>query len=419
MERECVWGRDIYEYIQMCDQLGKVDLQNRLLGINGPIGIGKKYLVKLVCNAIQREFICVSYTRFIENSYSIIRDCLYKENHKPLLFYIEDTYLKDSNYTNDVRLFIEEAENSKEIKNCIFVFASTAIIGSNTAIDISFRVFRYGCLSLEEKISLAHNVICRCQNQLHLPDVKLSDNLIEFIINNYTKEAGINYLVVLIKNLYESIYCNKNESANITIETIHRVLGSGCYVWNKKISNNVQGIGMAWSKWGGEILPIQIKTIKGEGKVIYSGKIGNVMKESIEVVIQYLKLNYKEWQIQRKDIYKKDFLVSMIELDLFKDGASAGLAFLVKLICILKKIKFKEVIAFSGEVSLEGKVLRVGGLKEKICAAQKHDVKKIVLPKQSLPEYQTLPDGMKTKLIVYFIDDVSELIKIFIKEQED
>ena len=119
------------------------------------------------------------------------------------------------------------------------------------------------------------------------------------------------------------------------------------------------------------------------------------MKESIEVVFQYLKRNYEVWRIPKKDIYRRDFYISIYGLELFKDGASAGLAFLVKLICILKKIKFKQAIALSGEVTLDGRVLRVGGLKEKINVAQMHGIQKVVLPKQSWPEYQTLPNKMR------------------------
>ena len=259
----------------------------------------------------------------------------------------------------------------------------------------------------------------KCQRQWNLENIDLPDMSIKILIKHYTKEAGINYLAALICNLYEKIYYEKKyrqvdpEPTEITNKTIFRILGSGCYVYDELITEKcVQGIGMAWTRWGGELLPIQIETNQGKGQIIYSSNIGNLMKESIEVVFQYLKRNYEVWRIPKKDIYRRDFYISIYGLELFKDGASAGLAFLVKLICILKKIKFKQAIALSGEVTLDGRVLRVGGLKEKINVAQMHGIQKVVLPKQSWPEYQTLPNKMRNKISVYFVDEVSELVKI-------
>lgn len=421
-----VWGQDIYDYIRMCDQMGKESSKNWVLGFNGPVGIGKKHLIRTICNEIQRRFVCIRYEKFIECGYSLIEETIIEKDRESLLFYVEETLIKDFNYTKELGLLVEFIRNHKKIENCIFVFSSTAIMGSNSAIDVNFRVFRYGCLSLDEKIELAHDVVCECQHQWDLEDISLPDMSIEILIKHYTKESGINYLSALIRNLYEAIYFERNyrnrdiELTDITNKTIYKILGSGCYVYDEQISNRcVQGIGMAWTRWGGELLPIQIEMEQGNGQIIYSGNVGDLMKESVEVVFQYMKLNYKAWHIPRKEVYRNNFYISIYELGLYKDGASAGLAFLVKLICTLKRIKFKQAVAFSGEVSLDGRVLRVGGLKEKINAVQMHGIQKVVLPRQSWPEYQALPDNMRKSLCVYFINDVSELVKIFIREQED
>lgn len=426
MKFNVVWGHDIYEYIKMCDQVSKESSKNWVIGVNGPVGIGKKHLIKSICDKTQRKFICIRYTKLVESGHSLIEENTLKEHRESLLFYIEDTLKNDSKYTMELDSLVEFIRNNKIIKNGIFVFSSSAIMGSNYSIDFSFRVFRYGCLSLDEKIELAHDIVANCQQQWKLEDIILPDMSIEILIKHYTKEAGINYLSALIKNLYEEIYYEKKYKqldiglTEITNKVIYRILGSGCYVYDEQITEKcVQGIGMAWTSWGGELLPIQIELNPGKGRILYSGNIGNLMKESIEVVIQYLKLNYERWQIRKKDIYRNDFYISIPALELFKDGASAGLAFLVKLICTIKKIKFKRIIAFSGEVSLEGRILRVGGLKEKINVAQMHGIEKIVLPRQSWPEYQTLPEKMRKKICVYFIDEVSELVKIFLREQEE
>lgn len=426
MKLNTVWGQDIYEYIKMCDQIAKESSKNWILGVNGPVGIGKKYLIKSICEEIQRRFICISYKKLFESGYSLIEKHVLEKDREPLLFYIEGIQKNDTNYSMEIDFLVEFIRSSIKIKKCIFVFSSTAIMGSNSPINVSFRVFRYGCLSLDEKIEFAHEIVTKCQRQWNLENIDLPDMSIKILIKHYTKEAGINYLAALICNLYEKIYYEKKyrqvdpEPTEITNKTIFRILGSGCYVYDELITEKcVQGIGMAWTRWGGELLPIQIETNQGKGQIIYSSNIGNLMKESIEVVFQYLKRNYEVWRIPKKDIYRRDFYISIYGLELFKDGASAGLAFLVKLICILKKIKFKQAIALSGEVTLDGRVLRVGGLKEKINVAQMHGIQKVVLPKQSWPEYQTLPNKMRNKISVYFVDEVSELVKILLREQDE
>ena len=174
---------------------------------------------------------------------------------------------------------------------------------------------------------------------------------------------------------------------------------------------------MAWTKWGGTILPIEMIVMKGNGKILSSGNIGNIMQESIDVIFSYFKVNYKKWGIKQNFFSKHDIHINIYEQSIYKDGSSAGLAFFVKILCTIKNIKFKNSIAFSGEISLEGRVLRVGGLKEKLCVAQEQGIKKIILPKQSWMEYQSINSEIKKSLFVYFIDDVMELKKIIQKEK--
>ena len=330
MKLNTVWGQDIYEYIKMCDQIAKESSKNWILGVNGPVGIGKKYLIKSICEEIQRRFICISYKKLFESGYSLIEKHVLEKDREPLLFYIEGIQKNDTNYSMEIDFLVEFIRSSIKIKKCIFVFSSTAIMGSNSPINVSFRVFRYGCLSLDEKIEFAHEIVTKCQRQWNLENIDLPDMSIKILIKHYTKEAGINYLAALICNLYEKIYYEKKyrqvdpEPTEITNKTIFRILGSGCYVYDELITEKcVQGIGMAWTRWGGELLPIQIETNQGKGQIIYSSNIGNLMKESIEVVFQYLKRNYEVWRIPKKDIYRRDFYIkAFIALELLFSAAS-------------------------------------------------------------------------------------------------
>lgn len=413
------WGEGIFEYLKLCHALGAERGENYFLGMNGPAGIGKKELLRRICIDLDREFIGVDYSDFIENHafHDMCRD------KSLVLFYIGNTPLNNGSYQNEVEKFIEIINSMKNTANVIFVFSSTAVLGTNTAMSACFRVFLYGSLSVSEKLSYARTLIEQYQKKWSLENVYLPDHSVEILIKHYTKEAGINYLSVLIRNLYETIHYeggnDREKEITITNKMIFRMIGSGCYVFDEQIrKKSLQGIGIAWTRWGGTLLPIEMAVIKGEGNIRFSGNIGNLMKESVQVVFTYLKANFRNWKIPPGFFTKHDFYINIYEQELYKDGASAGLAFLVKVICIIRNIRFLQPIAFSGEISLEGRVLRVGGLKEKLCAVQEHEIQKVVLPKQAWPEYQLLPEDLRNRLSVDFIDDVKELEGIILHEMD-
>ena len=141
MKLNTVWGQDIYEYIKMCDQIAKESSKNWILGVNGPVGIGKKYLIKSICEEIQRRFICISYKKLFESGYSLIEKHVLEKDREPLLFYIEGIQKNDTNYSMEIDFLVEFIRSSIKIKKCIFVFSSTAIMGSNSPINVSFRFF--------------------------------------------------------------------------------------------------------------------------------------------------------------------------------------------------------------------------------------------------------------------------------------
>lgn len=413
------WGEGIFEYLKMCHALGAERGENYFLGLNGPEGIGKKELLKRICIDINREFIAVDYADFIQN-HEFHDAC---KDKSLVLFYIGNTPLDNGSYHKEVEKFIETIKSMKNISNIIFTFSSTAILGTNTAMSARFRVFLYGSLSLSEKLSYARILIKQCQKKWNLENVSLPDHSVEILIKHYTKEAGINYLSVLIRNLYEILHYegvhDREKEITITNKMIFRMIGSGCYVFDEQIrKKSLQGIGIAWTRWGGTLLPIEMAVTKGEGNIHFSGNMGDLMKESVHVVFTYFKANYRKWKIPPGFFAKHDFHINIYEQELYKDGASAGLAFFVKVICIIRNIRFQQPIAFSGEISLEGRVLRVGGLKEKLCAVQEHEIQKVVLPKQAWPEYQLLPEDFRNRLSVDFIDDVRELEVIILHEMD-
>lgn len=409
------WGKDIFQYMKMNHVIGAETGKSTFLGINGPKGIGKEILIRKISNILEREFISIDFVDWIHKSNSFSK--LYHEN---AVVFVNDISIENGFYCNEINCFIER--NKKDRKNIIYVFSSNAVLGVNTPISSKLRVFLYGRLSMSEKISFAKTVADECKIDLHLENVEIPDVVLMYIIKNYTKEAGICSLSACIHNIYEYLYFNNscNEGGEIVIKKEHLIdiLGNEKYVFDENIAQRcLQGIGMAWTKWGGTILPIEMLVMKGNGEIQVSGNIGNIMHESIDVVFAYFRANYKKWGIKRNFFAKHNIYINIYEQSIYKNGSSAGLAFFVKAICTIKNIEFKDAIAFSGEISLDGRVLRVGGLKEKLCVVQEQEIKKVVLPKQSWMEYQSISHEIKENLFVYFIDDVMELKQIIQKEK--
>lgn len=408
------WGKDVFQYMKINHAIGIENGKTTFLGINGPKGIGKVILIRKICHVLEREFVYIDYVDWIHRSNSFSK--LYREN---AVIFINNTSIENGDYCNGTNYFIEKHKNKK---NIIFVFSSNAILGANTAISSNVRVFLYGRLSMSEKISYAQTVVNEFKIDLRLNNVEIPETILMYIIKYYTKEAGVYSLSAYIRSIYEYLYLNNrwSEGKEIVIrrEQLINILGNERYVFDEMITSRcLQGIGMAWTKWGGAILPIEMLVMKGKGKLLVSGNIGNIMQESIDVVFSYFRANYKKWGIKHNFFTKHNIHINIYEQSVYKDGSSAGLAFFVKALCTIKNINFKDAIAFSGEISLEGRVLRVGGLKEKLCVVQEQGIKKIVLSTQCWMEYQSIKDKIKENLFVYFIDDVMELKQIIQKEK--
>ena len=229
------WGGGICQYIKICHTLALANGENYFAGINGPVGIGKEELLKQISSGVKREFISVDYTDFIQNN-CFIDMCKDKMN---CLFYIGNTRIENGVYHSGVELFMETLHTKINVTNSIFVFSSNAILGTNQAMSAKFRMFLYGSLSVQEKLSYAKTAIEKCQKKWGLETVYLPDQCIEILIKHYTKEAGVNYLTVLINDLYKTIYYessyDKEKGLTITNKLIFRILGSGCYVFDEQI----------------------------------------------------------------------------------------------------------------------------------------------------------------------------------------
>ncbi len=247
-------------------------------------------------------------------------------------------------------------------------------------------------------------------------NIKISDSIIYEVINCYTIESGVRGLERVIgklirKSLTEMLKTNK-ESLIISKGKLEKLLGPKPYTYDKIDKEDRVGVvnGMAWTAYGGTTLPIEVAVMKGTGKLEITGQLGEVMQESAKIAVGYVRSNSNKYGLEA-DFYKNtDIYIHAPEGSIKKDGPSAGVAMVTAIVSALSNKKIRRNIAMTGEVTLTGKVLAIGGLKEKSIAAQRSGVDTIIVPKQNEKDIIKIPNSIKNKLKIILVEDVKEVL---------
>ena len=251
--------------------------------------------------------------------------------------------------------------------------------------------------------------------------VNIEDEAILTIIRNYTKEAGVRELDRIISSLFRKIVKKilvEKEVVfyNIDNKNIEEFLGKKKYLYEKNSKEKEIGVvnGMAYTAFGGDILPIEATLYKGKGKLTLTGSLGDVMRESCKIAYSYIKSNSKKFNIDDKVLNESDIHIHFPEGAISKDGPSAGITITTALISLFKNIAVDKNISMTGEITLRGKVLAIGGLKEKIIGSHRAGIRKIILPKENKKDLDDIPEDIKKDIKFIFVDNYSEIFdKIF------
>jgi ATP-dependent Lon protease len=247
--------------------------------------------------------------------------------------------------------------------------------------------------------------------------VKINDAAILAIINLYTRESGLRGLEkkinAVMRKVARKFVENPNEKAvNVTTKNLADFLGEPKFRHKEKLNQNEIGIatGLAWTAVGGDTLSIEVIVTEGKGEVILTGNLGDVMKESAKIAISYLKSVAKDTNIDINFFQKHDIHIHVPEGATPKDGPSAGITIATALYSAITKKKVDSSVAMTGELTLRGNVLPIGGLKEKTLAAVRAGVKKVFIPEDNKSDYKELPDNIKEKLEFVFVGNVKNVI---------
>lgn len=257
-------------------------------------------------------------------------------------------------------------------------------------------------------------------------EIKFSDGALVKIIKNYTKEAGVRNLEREIANVCrkvtkEIVQNNKKKKFVITSKNLEEFLGIEKFTETEVEKTPKIGVatGMAWTEFGGEILFTEVLTMKGKGNLILTGQLGDVMKESAQAALSYVRAHAKEFGIN-PDFYKNlDIHIHVPEGAIPKDGPSAGVTIVTALVSVLSNKPVRSDVAMTGEITLRGKVLKIGGLKSKVLAAHMAGIKKIVIPEDNKKDVQDIPKRIRKELEIIYVKDIKQVIDNAIINQEE
>jgi ATP-dependent Lon protease len=271
----------------------------------------------------------------------------------------------------------------------------------------------------DEKVEIARRHLIPKQMSAHglkKNEWSISDDAVRDLIRYYTREAGVRNLEREIANLtrkaIKDILMNKNQRVAVTRRNVEKYAGVRKFRFGEAESEDLVGVttGLAWTEVGGELLTIEAVTVPGKGRVTATGKLGDVMKESVQAAESFVKSRSYAFGIAPTVFEKKDIHVHVPEGATPKDGPSAGVAMVTSIVSVLSGIAVKSDIAMTGEITLRGRVLPIGGLKEKLLAALRGGLETVLIPKENEKDLAEIPDNVKRGLKIIPVKTVDELL---------
>ena len=431
----------------------KEDLKSPILCFYGPPGVGKTSLGKSIAEALGREYVRISLgglrdeaeIRGHRKTYigampgRIIQSLKKVKTSNPVFILDEIDKLSVGSQGDPSSAMLEvldPEQNSDFYDNFLELgFDLSKVLFIATANNLNtiqpplldrMEIINISGYSMEEKVQIAKKYLLKKQiteHGLKNHEFKLSTQIIKLIIEGYTRESGVRKLEKNIAKICRAIATkiveNSNFSNQLTFDQINKFLGIPL---SKSLyeSNDVVGVttGLAWTHYGGEILFIESIISPGKGQLSITGNLGKVMKESATIAIEFIKANCHEFEIDSEIFNKYNFHLHVPEGATPKDGPSAGITMLTSLVSLLTQRKVKDKLAMTGEITLRGKVLPVGGVKEKILAAKRAKIKEIILSKENKKNIEEIDNKYLRGLKIHYVSEMKEVINISLNKNK-
>ncbi|MFP4089131.1 MAG: S16 family serine protease, partial [Cyclobacteriaceae bacterium] len=314
-----------------------------------------------------------------------------------------------------------------DLSNVLFIATANSLDTIHPALRDRMAIIEITGYTLEEKMEIAKKHLIPKQRKEHgltAKQVTFDKKAILKVIEDYTRESGVRDLerkfATLIRNAAKSIALEENYSPKFGAEEVEKVLGAP--VFDKEIyeDNEYAGVvtGLAWTQVGGEILYIESSLSRGKGKLTLSGQLGDVMKESAMTALSYLKSNAENLGVHYKVFENYDLHLHIPAGAVPKDGPSAGITMLTAMASVYTQRKVKAKVAMTGEITLRGKVMPVGGIKEKILAARRAGIKELILCDRNRKDVEEIGEQYTSKLNIHYVRSVQEVLDLALLKQQ-
>jgi ATP-dependent Lon protease len=430
------------------------DMKSPIICLTGPPGVGKTSIGKSVAEALGREYVRISLgglrdeaeIRGHRKTYigampgRIIQSLKKAGTSNPVFVLDEIDKLSNSHNGDPSSALLEvldpEQNNSfydnflemgYDLSKVMFIATSNNMSAIQPALKDRMEIIKMSGYTIEEKVEIARQHLFPRQLKEHgltTKDLSIGVKQLEKIVEGYTRESGVRNLEAkiaqVIRNAAKSIAMEEEYNKKVTNEDIVEVLGIPRLERDKYESNDVAGVvtGLAWTSVGGDILFIESLISPGKGAMTITGNLGNVMKESATIALEYIKANTELLGLSQETLSKYNIHLHVPEGATPKDGPSAGIAMLTSLVSVLTQKKVKKGLAMTGEITLRGKVLPVGGIKEKILAAKRANIKEIILCHENKSDIDEIKPKYVEGLTFHYVKEMSEVLAIAITDQK-
>ena len=436
----------ILEYLAVQTRLNQ--LKGPILCLVGPPGVGKTSLGQSIANATGRKYVRMALggvrdeaeirghrKTYIGSLPGKLIQKMAKVGVKNPLFLLDEIDKMSSDMRGDPASALLEVldpeqnahfndhylEVDYDLSDVMFVATSNSMHIPTPLLD-RMEVIRLSGYTEDEKLNIATRHLINKQmerNGLKAGELTIDDSAIVDIIRYYTREAGVRNLEREISKICRKavktlLLDKKLKSIKVTAKNLHDYLGVKRFEFGRADTQNRVGevTGLAWTEVGGDLLTIETASVPGKGKLSYTGSLGDVMKESIQAAMTVVRARAEKLGINPEFHEKRDIHIHVPDGATPKDGPSAGIAMCTALVSCLTGNPVKSEVAMTGEISLRGKVLPIGGLKEKLLAAHRGGIKTVVIPKDNVKDLEEIPENAKRDLNIHAVETIDEVLTI-------
>ena len=425
------------------------DMKSPILCLNGPPGVGKTSLGKSIAEALGREYVRISLGGLRDESEirghrktyigampgRIIQSLKKAKTSNPVFVLDEIDKLSIGNQGDPSSAMLEVldpeqntsfydnfVESGFDLSKVMFIATSNNIANVQPALRDRMEIVQVSGYTIEEKFQIAKKHLIPKQIKEHGLEkniIKINKSSAVKIIEGYTRESGVRGLekqiAKIVRNIAKSIALDEDFSSNITIEDVNKILGVSISK-DKYENNDIAGVvtGLAWTQFGGDILFIESALSKGKGNLSITGNLGKVMKESATIALEYIKSNSEALSIDTDILSKHNIHIHVPEGATPKDGPSAGITMLTSLVSLFTQKRVKSKLAMTGEITLRGKVLPVGGIKEKILAAKRAKITEIILCEDNKKNIDEIDKVYLKGLTFHYVSNMHQVLDIAI-----